>query len=104
MVNRTRGLRMKRLEKKHPLAIRWCHWLNFPLLSIMLWSGALIYWAHDVYVPVPEALADLWHFLLAVGYVAFFGVHIAKVIRTVWNNFRAMVTGYEVVKEEGALS
>jgi thiosulfate reductase cytochrome b subunit len=210
---------MKRLEKKHPLAIRWCHWLNFPLLAIMLWSGALIYWAHDVYIPIPEALADrlhlssrlaegmawhftfawlfglnglayvlyvgfsgewrhllprrdslresvqvvlhdlglrrqplprmkfnaaqrlaytgvvlmglgsllsgfaiykptqlawlatamggyplarLWHFLLAVGYIAFFGVHIAQVIRTGWNNFRAMVTGSEVVNEEGA--
>jgi len=210
---------MKRLEKKHPLAIRWCHWLNFPLLSIMLWSGVLIYWAHDAYVPIPASLADrlhlgsrlaegmawhftfawlfalnglayvlyvgfsgewrhllprrdslreavhvvlhdlglrrrppprakfnaaqrlaytgvilmgfgsvlsgfaiykptqlawlttlmggyplarLWHFLLAVGYIAFFGVHIAQVIRTGWNNFRAMVTGYEVVKEEGA--
>ena len=42
-------------------------------------------------------LARLWHFLLAVGYIAFFGVHIAQVIRTGWNNFRAMVTGYELV-------
>ena len=33
---------MKRLEKKHPLAIRWFHWLNFPLLALMLWSGTLI--------------------------------------------------------------
>src|SRR5262249_39049538 len=44
--------------------------------------------------------ARLWHFLLAVGYIAFFGVHIAQVIRTGWNNFRAMLTGYEVVQEE----
>jgi thiosulfate reductase cytochrome b subunit len=212
---------MKRLERKHPLAIRWCHWLNFPLLSIMLWSGALIYWAHDIYLPVPPAVADrlqigsrlaegmawhftfawffglnglayvlyvgfsgewryllprrdslreafqvllhdlglrrqplprakfnaaqrlaytsvvlmglgsllsgfaiykptqlawlttlmggyplarLWHFLLAVGYLAFFAVHIAQVIRTGWNNFRAMITGYEVVQEPGAPS
>lgn len=40
---------MKRLEKKHPLAIRWFHWINFPVLSIMIWSGLLIYWANDVY-------------------------------------------------------
>jgi thiosulfate reductase cytochrome b subunit len=208
---------MKRLVKKHPLAIRWCHWLNFPFLAIMLWSGVLIYWAHDAYIPIPPTLAErlhvgsrlaegmawhftfawffllnglayvlyvalsgewrdllpgrrslreafyvvlhdlglrrespprakfnaaqriaytgvilmgagsllsgfaiykptqlnwlaalmggypaarLWHFLLAVGYVAFFGVHIAQVIRTGWNNFRAMLTGYEVVQEE----
>jgi thiosulfate reductase cytochrome b subunit len=40
---------MKRLEKKHPLAIRWLHWVNFPLLMIMVWSGTLIYWANPVY-------------------------------------------------------
>ena len=40
---------MKRIVKKHPLAIRWFHWLNFPLLTIMIWSGLLIYWANDVY-------------------------------------------------------
>lgn len=42
---------MKRLEmrSKHPLAIRWCHWVNFPLLALMIWSGLWIYWANDVY-------------------------------------------------------
>ncbi|MBO0720023.1 MAG: cytochrome b/b6 domain-containing protein [Blastocatellia bacterium] len=40
---------MKRLEKKHPLAIRWFHWINFPTLAVMIWSGLLIYWANDVY-------------------------------------------------------
>ncbi|MGB8510165.1 MAG: cytochrome b/b6 domain-containing protein [Pyrinomonadaceae bacterium] len=40
---------MKRLEKKHPLAIRWFHWINFPLLGVMIWSGLLIYWANSVY-------------------------------------------------------
>lgn len=40
------------------------------------------------------------HFWLAIGYVLFFLVHIAQVIRAGWNNFRAMVTGYEVVSIE----
>lgn len=40
---------MKKLVKKHPLAIRWFHWINFPVLSIMIWSGLLIYWANDTY-------------------------------------------------------
>jgi len=39
----------KQLEKKHPLAIRWLHWVNFPLLTVMIWSGILIYWANQVY-------------------------------------------------------
>jgi thiosulfate reductase cytochrome b subunit len=33
-----------RLDKKHPLAIRWMHWINFPVLFTMIWSGILIYW------------------------------------------------------------
>ena len=40
---------MKKIVKKHPLAIRWFHWLNFPVLAVMIWSGLLIYWANDVY-------------------------------------------------------
>ena len=47
-----------RLELKHPLALRWMHWINFPVLFTMVWSGLLIYWndsdnayryAHRVY-------------------------------------------------------
>jgi thiosulfate reductase cytochrome b subunit len=210
---------MKRLERKHPLAIRWLHWINFPLLALMIWSGAMIYWANAVYrflgIPLnpPQKLwqklhmayrlADgmsihffvMWffavngvlyvlytivsgewrelvpnrrsfieaiqvtlhdlhlrktappqrkyngaqriaytaiivmgfgslvsglaiykpvqfswlaalmggyqgarfvHFWLTVGYVAFFAVHIAQVVRTGWNNFQAMVTGVEL--------
>lgn len=217
----------KRLEKKHPLAIRWFHWVNFPVLFIMIWSGLLIYWANDVYrvgwggvtlfkffppgfyerlgiaqrlaegmawhflfmwvffvngllyvlytafsgewrhllpnrrsfreaievarydlrlskTPPPRRkfngaqqiaytsiilmglgslltglaiykpvqfagltallggydLARFWHFWLTIGYVLFFVVHIIQVARAGWNNFRAMVTGYEVVSRE----
>ena len=36
------------------------------------------------------------HFALMIGYVLFFIIHIAQVIRAGWNNFRAMVTGYEL--------
>ncbi len=39
----------KQIDKKHPLAIRWLHWINFPLLAMMIWSGLLIYWANRVY-------------------------------------------------------
>jgi thiosulfate reductase cytochrome b subunit len=38
-----------KIIKKHPLAIRWFHWINFPVLAVMIWSGLLIYWANDVY-------------------------------------------------------
>ena len=218
---------MKTLVKKHPLAIRWFHWVNFPLLMLMVWSGILIYWAYPVYrvglgdyslfkmnleqttwrqlhvnnrlaegmalhfffmwlfaingvlyvaytlfsgewralvpnrqsfkeaiqvmlhdlhlrrdPPPPRkfngaqqiaytsvifmglgslltglaiykpvqfswltwifggyTMARFFHFWLTVGYVLFFLVHIAQVIRAGWNNFRAMVIGYEVRHE-----
>jgi len=197
---------------KHPLAIRWFHWLNFPILSLMIWSGMIIYWANDAYFQFPEwfyekahlsfRLAEgmsyhfmlMWlfavngilyvsytlisgewrelipgrdalsqafqvvlhdlgirkeplppakfnaaqqiaytgvvlmglgsllsglaiyrpiqlsfltalfggysnarfiHFLLTIGYVGFFGMHIVQVIRAGWANFQAMVTGHE---------
>lgn len=40
---------MKAIKEKHSLAMRWFHWVHFPLLAIMIWSGLLIYWANDVY-------------------------------------------------------
>lgn len=216
---------MQRLDAKHPRAIRWMHWINVPMLTIMIWSGLMIYWANDVYKlnvggatlfhffpdgfyralglerrlavgmayhftfmwffainglcyvlytflsgewrhlvpnrhtpreawqvvlhdlgihkrPLPAAkfngaqriaysgvilmgagslvtglaiykpsqlawLASLlggytWaraeHFTLTIGYVIFFLIHITQVIRAGWNNFRAMVTGYEIVQ------
>ena len=36
------------LREKHPLAIRWMHWINFPVLFTMMWSGLLIYWGDSI--------------------------------------------------------
>ncbi len=215
---------MGRLEHKHLRVIRYLHWVNAPILLVMLWSGLLIYWANDVYqisvdgvvivkffpawfysaldlesglaagmayhflfmwffaingllyvsytlwsghwrelrpnrrtpieafhvvlhdlkirkTPLPPGkfnaaqklaylgvvamgagsvitglamykptpfwwiaaalggyeTARLLHFALTVGYVLFFITHIGQVIRAGWNNFRSMVTGYEIV-------
>jgi thiosulfate reductase cytochrome b subunit len=40
---------MRKIKEKHSLAMRWFHWVNFPVLTIMIWSGMLIYWGNDVY-------------------------------------------------------
>src|SRR5215471_1385920 len=52
---------MNRLEPKHPRAIRWMHWVNVPLLTIMIWSGLLIYWANDVYA-ISVGGVTIFHF------------------------------------------
>jgi thiosulfate reductase cytochrome b subunit len=45
-------------------------------------------------------MARWLHFWLTLSYVAFFVIHVAQVIRAGWNNFRAMIIGYEVVPTE----
>jgi thiosulfate reductase cytochrome b subunit len=57
----------KQLEKKHPLAVRWLHWISFPLLTLMIWSGILIYWANAVY-GVRVFGFELFHFFPAWFY------------------------------------
>jgi len=39
------------------------------------------------------------HFILTILFVLFFLVHIIQVILAGWNNFRGMVTGFEIQKE-----
>jgi thiosulfate reductase cytochrome b subunit len=43
------GGNIKTVIAKHPRLIRWNHWINFPLLTLMIWSGLMIYWANDAY-------------------------------------------------------
>ncbi len=42
------------------------------------------------------ASARFLHFALTIGYVLFFLIHIFQVIRAGWNNFQAMITGFEI--------
>ncbi|MDB5141404.1 MAG: thiosulfate reductase [Mucilaginibacter sp.] len=218
---------MKVIKEKHPLVMRWAHWVNFPILAIMIWSGMLIYWANDEYsitifghtfvrffpdwyynlLHIPARLAEgmafhflfmwfftlngifyvlytiisgewryllpnkhsfkeawlvllhdlhirktappqdkynaaqriaytaiivmgigsvitglaiykpvqfywlvwlcggyhlarIWHFVLTIGYVLFFLIHIIQVILAGWNNFRSVISGFEVIDEQ----
>jgi thiosulfate reductase cytochrome b subunit len=88
---------MNALKEKHRLAVRWFHWINFPLLFLMIWSGLMIYWANDVYrigagnttlvhffpdwfyrlfsIPQQLAMGMAWHFFfmwfLAINGIAY---------------------------------
>src|ERR1700750_1773863 len=44
--------------------------------------------------------ARIIHFALTIGYALFFVVHVVQVIIAGWNNFQAMVTGFEVEKAD----
>jgi thiosulfate reductase cytochrome b subunit len=51
---------LPKLYLKHLAAVRWFHWLNFPLLFLMIWSGLLIYWAYDIYGIGPVHFFPEW--------------------------------------------
>ena len=53
---------MSKLVLKHLLATRWFHWINFPILFLMIWSGMLIYWAFPTYHLGPIELFPQWLF------------------------------------------
>ena len=48
--------------------------------------------------------ARLLHFILMILYVLFFIVHVTQVAKAGWNNFRAMVAGYEIVPTTGGFA
>jgi thiosulfate reductase cytochrome b subunit len=79
-------------------------------ISIIVMGAGSLLTGLAIYKPVQLAwltgllggyqIARWLHFWLTIGYVLFFLIHITQVIRAGWNNFRAMVTGYEVVPAE----
>ena len=48
------------MKKSYSRVIRYAHWFNVPLLSIMMWSGVLIYWAHQAYYKLPSYLVEIF--------------------------------------------
>jgi thiosulfate reductase cytochrome b subunit len=102
---------MKVIEK-HPLWLRCIHWIFFPLVALMVWSGILIYWANAIYdgffpqwfyqlFSIDHRLAEgmAVHFTLAwplviTGAVYFIFFLVSGHWREItpdWNSFRTLV-------------
>ncbi len=45
-------------------------------------------------------MARWFHFWLTMSFLGFFMIHVTQVILAGWNNFRSMVSGYEVKRAE----
>lgn len=88
------------LVRKHPALVVWLHWLNVPVLVIMIWSGLLIYWANDVYIQFPDwfyktflidhRLAEgmAWHFTVQWFFIAIgFAYALTLVVSGEWREF-----------------
>ena len=116
----------KKLVKKHPPAIRWMHWINFPVLAIMIWSGLLIYWANDIYkvnlgfktitffdpwfytaLHIPQRLAEgmsfhftfMWIFAIN-GLVYFLYLMFSKQYKLIFPNKRSFQESWLVLKHD----
>src|SRR6202012_2104999 len=72
---------------------------------ILMGAGSLItglsiykprqgHWVHSLLGGYEMARWE--HFWLTMGFCGFFLIHVAQVILAGWNNFRAMVSGYEI--------
>ncbi len=45
-------------------------------------------------------LARIEHFVLTIGYLLFFLIHITQVFIAGWNNFRSVIAGFEVLENK----
>ena len=68
------------------------------MTGLAIYKPVQLAWLTSLLGGYPAARIE--HFLLTIGYVAFFLVHIAQVIKAGWNNFRAMVAGFELTTLE----
>ncbi len=100
-----------RLSKKHPPPRKFNGAQQIAYTAIILMGGLSVLTGVAIYKPV-QLHALTWflggyeaarfeHFWLTMGYVLFFVIHIAQVVRAGWNNFRSMVAGVEVVDDGG---
>jgi thiosulfate reductase cytochrome b subunit len=70
--------------------------LGSVLTGLAIYKPVQIQWLTNLCGGYEAARAE--HFILTVGYVLFFLIHIIQVILAGWNNFRAMVAGFEIIK------
>jgi thiosulfate reductase cytochrome b subunit len=72
--------------------------LGSVITGLAIYKPVQIQWLTNICGGYEAARAE--HFILTVGYVLFFLIHIIQVILAGWNNFRAMVAGFEIIKED----
>jgi thiosulfate reductase cytochrome b subunit len=102
----------KVIVKKHPLSLRWNHWLNFPLLTLLTLSGLAIYWAYPAFFIPREWLKEIgldhklalglgWHFALGLFFV-FNGIFYSIFLLST-GHYRYLIPDLDSFKEAGAV-
>jgi len=72
------------------------------ITGLAIYKPAQFYWL--TWVCGGYHFARILHFALTIGYVLFFVIHIVQVIIAGWNNFRSVISGFEVVKEKNIVT
>lgn len=67
------------------------------LTGLAIYKPAQLYWLCAMLGGYEWARAE--HFIITILLVLFFVVHVLQVIAAGWNNFRGMVSGFEVIKQ-----
>lgn len=96
------------LSKYHPPQTKYNAAQRIAYTSIIIMGIGSLITGLAIYKPVQfswlcwfcggYSAARIEHFVLTIGYVLFFLIHIFQVIKTGWNNFQAIITGIEVIK------
>jgi thiosulfate reductase cytochrome b subunit len=68
------------------------------ITGLAIYKPAQLYWL--CYILGGYEWARIEHFIITILFVLFFLVHVLQVILAGWNNFRGMLTGFEVVKDK----
>ncbi len=64
------------------------------LTGLAIYKPVQLFWLRNILGGYEWARAE--HFILTILFVLFLVVHIVQVCLAGWNNFRSMVTGFEV--------
>jgi thiosulfate reductase cytochrome b subunit len=68
------------------------------ITGLAIYKPAQLYWLCAMLGGYEWARIE--HFIITILFVLFFLVHVWQVILAGWNNFRSMITGFEIVKEK----
>ena len=68
------------------------------LTGLAIYKPVQFHWITAILGGYEWARAE--HFILNIGFILFFVVHILQVIKTGWSNFQGMITGFEIKKDE----
>jgi thiosulfate reductase cytochrome b subunit len=99
-----------RIRKTLPPKMKYNGAQRIAYTAVIIMGALMVLTGFAIYKPVQlnwlcallggYAWARAEHFILTILFCLFFLVHVVQAIRSGWNNFRSMITGFEVFPVE----